>query len=105
MTNRDHDKSSNGGDEKTEKVAFIKLFSFADKTDIMLMLVGTIGAMGNGSCMPIMTILVGEMSDSFGTNQNKTHVGLSVVSKVNLCFTSLHTSYNLSFNLRHWKNV
>ncbi|BFG25063.1 hypothetical protein CerSpe_113370 [Prunus speciosa] len=89
MTNRDHDKSSNGGDEKTEKVAFIKLFSFADKTDIMLMLVGTIGAMGNGSCMPIMTILVGEMSDSFGTNQNNTHIGLSVVSKVSLKFVYL----------------
>ncbi|PQQ18802.1 ABC transporter B family member 21-like [Prunus yedoensis var. nudiflora] len=89
MTNRDHDKSSNGGDEKTEKVAFIKLFSFADKTDIMLMLVGTIGAVGNGSCMPIMTILVGEMSDSFGTNQNNTHIGLGVVSKVSLKFVYL----------------
>ncbi|VVA33899.1 PREDICTED: ABC transporter [Prunus dulcis] len=89
MENRDHDKSSYGGDEKTDKVAFIKLFSFADKTDIMLMLVGTIGAMGNGSCMSIMTILVGEMSDSFGTNQNNTHIGLSVVSKVSLKFVYL----------------
>ncbi|CAB4303787.1 unnamed protein product [Prunus armeniaca] len=89
MKNRDHNKSSNGGEEKTERVAFMKLFSFADKTDIMLMLVGTIGAMGNGSCMPIMTILVGEMSDSFGTNQNNTHIGLSVVSKVSLKFVYL----------------
>ncbi|XP_020415794.1 ABC transporter B family member 11 isoform X2 [Prunus persica] len=89
MMNRDHDKSSYGRDEKTDKVAFIKLFSFADKTDVMLMLVGTIGAMGNGSCMSIMTILVGEMSDSFGTNQNNTHIGLSVVSKVSLKFVYL----------------
>ncbi|BBG99357.1 P-glycoprotein 11 [Prunus dulcis] len=89
MENRDHGKSSYGGDEKTDKVAFIKLFSFADKTDIMLMLIGTIGAMGNGSCMSIMTILVGEISDSFGTNQNNTHIGLSVVSKVSLKFVYL----------------
>ncbi|BBG99894.1 YELLOW STRIPE like 6 [Prunus dulcis] len=50
--------------------------------DVMLMLVGTIGAMANGSCMPIMTILVEEMSDCFGTNQNNTHIILNVVSKL-----------------------
>ncbi|CAL2249139.1 unnamed protein product [Prunus armeniaca] len=81
MNNRDHDKSNNGGHEKTEKVAFLKLFWFADKADVMLMLVGTIGAMANGSCMPIITMLVREMSDCFGTNQNNTHIILSVVSK------------------------
>ncbi|CAL9013530.1 unnamed protein product [Prunus brigantina] len=37
---------------------------------IMTILVGTIGAMANGSCMPI------------GANQNNTHIILSVVSKV-----------------------
>ncbi|KAH0983942.1 hypothetical protein GBA52_011119 [Prunus armeniaca] len=82
MNNRDHDKSNNGGHEKTEKVALLKLFWFADKADVMLMLVGTIGAMANGSCMPIITMLVREMSDCFGTNQNNTHIILSVVSKV-----------------------
>lgn len=78
------DKSN--GDEKTEKVAFSKLFSFADKTDVILMIVGTIGAIGNGSCMPLMTILFGEMIDSFGANQNTDVV--KVVSKVSLCCTS-----------------
>lgn len=85
--NRDQQNSSeSNGDEKTEKVAFSKLFSFADKNDVILMIVGTIGAIGNGSCMPIMTILFGEMIDSFGSNQNTDVV--SIVSKVSLCCTS-----------------
>lgn len=82
---RGSDKS--GGNEKVEKVAFSRLFSFADKTDIILMLVGTIGAIGNGLCMPLMTILFGDLVNAFGNNQNNSDV-VSVVSKVILCCTS-----------------
>lgn len=88
-TNGDHQASDkSNGDEKNEKIPFFKLFSFADKTDYILMLFGTIGAIGNGSCMPLMTILFGEMINSFGNNQNNTDI-VSVVSKVKLCYTSL----------------
>lgn len=88
-TNGDHQASDkSNGDEKNEKIPFFKLFSFADKTDYILMLFGTIGAIGNGSCMPLMTILFGEMINSFGNNQNNTDI-VSVVSKVKLCCTSL----------------
>lgn len=88
-TNGDHQGSDkSNGDEKNEKIPFFKLFSFADKTDYILMLFGTIGAIGNGSCMPLMTILFGEMINSFGNNQNNTDI-VSVVSKVKLCCTSL----------------
>ncbi|RXH68337.1 hypothetical protein DVH24_030670 [Malus domestica] len=83
---RGSDKS--GGNEKVEKVAFSKLFSFADKTDIILMLVGTIGAIGNGLCMPLMTILFGDLVNAFGNNQNNSDV-VSVVSKVSLKFVYL----------------
>ncbi|PRQ45049.1 putative xenobiotic-transporting ATPase [Rosa chinensis] len=86
--NRDQPGSSDSnGDEKVEKIPFSKLFSFADKTDVILMVVGTIGAIGNGSCMPLMTLLFGEMIDSFGSNQNSDIV--SVVSKVSLKFVYL----------------
>ncbi|PON60814.1 ABC transporter [Trema orientale] len=48
-----------------EKVPFHKLFSFADSTDILLMIGGTIGAIANGLAMPLMTVFLGEVSLKF----------------------------------------
>lgn len=77
--------SALGSKEETQKevtntVPFYKLFAFADSADKLLMLVGTIGAVGNGVSLPLMTILFGQLIDSFGQNQSKDVV--SVVSKV-----------------------
>ncbi|XP_044491203.1 ABC transporter B family member 11-like [Mangifera indica] len=69
--------------EKANKVPFRKLFAFADFTDIMLMIIGTIGAIGNGLCMPLMAVLFGDLTDSFGQNQNNRDV-VDAVSKVSL---------------------
>ncbi|KAL9318789.1 hypothetical protein ACSQ67_015306 [Phaseolus vulgaris] len=74
--------------EKPETVPFFKLFAFADSTDILLMVVGTIGAIGNGMGLPIMTLLFGEMIDSFGSNQQNPNV-VEAVSKVSLKFVYL----------------
>lgn len=78
------DKKMENNDEnqtnKTNTVPFHKLFSFADSTDILLMIVGTIGAVGNGICPPLMTVLFGELVNAFGENQTKDVV--DVVSKV-----------------------
>lgn len=74
--------------ENTNTVPFYKLFSFADSTDMVLMIIGTIAAIGNGLSLPIMTILFGELIDSFGQNQNNKDV-LRVVSKVSLKFVYL----------------
>ncbi|KAG8389626.1 hypothetical protein BUALT_Bualt02G0248600 [Buddleja alternifolia] len=81
--------SSQKLDEKEAKnaVPFYKLFAFADSTDKILMIVGSIGAIGNGMCMPLMTILFGELIDSFGQNQREGVV--SVVSRVSLKFVYL----------------
>ncbi|XP_004495863.1 ABC transporter B family member 21-like [Cicer arietinum] len=75
--------------EKTETVPFHKLFSFADSTDILLMAAGTIGAVGNGLGLPIMTLLFGQMIDSFGINQSNTTDVVEQVSKVSLKFVYL----------------
>lgn len=72
-------------DEKTNSVPFHKLFSFADSIDILLMIVGTIGAVGNGISLPLMTIFLGDTINAFGQNQNKDVV--HVVSKVNIFST------------------
>lgn len=83
-TNGDQEDSKKSKvDEKTNVIPFRKLFSFADSTDILMMYLGTIGAIGNGICMPLMTILFGELTDSFGDNQNN-HEVVEVVSKVKI---------------------
>uniref|UniRef100_A0A6I8SWM3 ATP-binding cassette sub-family B member 5 n=1 Tax=Xenopus tropicalis TaxID=8364 RepID=A0A6I8SWM3_XENTR len=43
----------------------ISIFQFADWLDIFLMIIGTLGAIGCGSCYPLMNVVFGEMSDSF----------------------------------------
>ncbi|XP_027350636.1 ABC transporter B family member 11-like isoform X2 [Abrus precatorius] len=74
--------------EKAETVPYHRLFSFADSTDIILMVVGTIGAIGNGLGMPLMTLLFGQMIDSFGNNQFSPDI-VKEVSKVALKFVYL----------------
>ncbi|KAG7542417.1 ABC transporter type 1 transmembrane domain [Arabidopsis thaliana x Arabidopsis arenosa] len=61
------EKSSKKNDGGNQKVSFFKLFSFADKTDVVLMTVGTIAAMGNGLTQPLMTLIFGQLINAFGT--------------------------------------
>ncbi|CAH2057688.1 unnamed protein product [Thlaspi arvense] len=79
--NEDHD-------EKTKTVPFYKLFAFADSFDFLLMILGTLGSIGNGLGFPIMTILFGDLVDAFGQNQSNTNVA-DGVSKVALKFVWL----------------
>ncbi|CAK9145283.1 unnamed protein product [Ilex paraguariensis] len=69
-------------------VPFTKLFSFADSTDYLLMIVGTISAVANGLRLPLMTLLFGELTDSFGETQNINDLR-PLVSKVSLKFIYL----------------
>ncbi|KAI3440972.1 uncharacterized protein J3R85_003013 [Psidium guajava] len=78
----------NKEDEKTNTVPFHKLFLFADFIDMVLMLVGTIGAVGNGLGLPFMTVLFGQLIDSFGTNQNNRNL-VHLISKISLKFIYL----------------
>ncbi|CAA2979723.1 ABC transporter B family member 11-like [Olea europaea subsp. europaea] len=73
--------------DSTNSIPFYELFTFADSYDKILMIVGTIGAIGNGLCLPLMSILFGELIDSFGQTQTTNIV--SVVSKVALKFVYL----------------
>ncbi|KAK8702333.1 hypothetical protein V6N13_020694 [Hibiscus sabdariffa] len=88
VNGENQDPKSTKGDEKTNTVPFYKLFSFADSKDILLMIVGTTAAAGNGLSMPLMTVLFGNLIDSFGNNQSNGNV-IHVVSKVSLRFVYL----------------
>ncbi|XP_047308241.1 ABC transporter B family member 4-like [Impatiens glandulifera] len=76
-------------EEKVKTVPFSKLFSFADKMDLWLMIIGTIGAVGNGISMPLMTVLFGQLINSFGQTKDDTNDVVRVVSKVSLNFVYL----------------
>ncbi|KAL9257085.1 ABC transporter B family member 11-like protein [Drosera capensis] len=78
------DKKRSDVEDKFGRIPFHKLFSFADTTDIVLMILGTIGAIANGASMPLMSIIFGNLIDSFGLNQGGDVV--KVVSKVSLKF-------------------
>ncbi|KAM0006548.1 putative ABC-type xenobiotic transporter [Helianthus debilis subsp. tardiflorus] len=79
----------NAGREEEENTApFYKIFAYADSTDYMLMIAGTVGAVGNGLCAPLMSVLLGDLTNSFGENQNNNDV-VRAVSKVSLKFLNV----------------
>ncbi|KAK3445783.1 hypothetical protein EUGRSUZ_A01009, partial [Eucalyptus grandis] len=81
MNENEQDSNKSKGDEKVNSVPFHKLFSFADSTDMLLMVVGLMGAVGNGISMPLMIVLFGQLINTFGENQADTDV-VDLVSKV-----------------------
>ncbi|KAH7568643.1 hypothetical protein ACOSQ2_011985 [Xanthoceras sorbifolium] len=74
-------------DHDHQKVAFSKLFAFADRKDVVLMVVGGISAIANGLSQPIMTVIFGQLINSFGST-DPSHV-VSQVSKVAVRFVYL----------------
>ncbi|KAM0053899.1 putative ABC-type xenobiotic transporter [Helianthus debilis subsp. tardiflorus] len=82
-------KEKGKGKERTDTVPFYQLFAFADVTDYMLMMIGSVSAMGNGLSMPLMNFLLGDLINSFGQTQSNTNHIVNVVSKVTLKFVYL----------------
>ncbi|KAI3965907.1 hypothetical protein MKX01_010864 [Papaver californicum] len=70
----------------TQKVALYKLFAFADKYDIALMVVGTICSIANGLAQPLMRLIFGQLINSFGAS-DCFHV-VHAVSKVLIIFSN-----------------
>lgn len=68
-------------DDNKNTVPFYKLFSFADSVDIILMILGSLGALGNGIALPLMTVLFGGLIQAFG-GASDIHDVLGRVTKV-----------------------
>lgn len=83
---QDSEKSKDK-DETTNTVSLYKLFSFADPLDRLLMLMGTVGAIGNGISLPLMVLIFGTMINAFGESTASKVV--DEVSKVSLKFVYL----------------
>ncbi|GJN05501.1 hypothetical protein PR202_ga23131 [Eleusine coracana subsp. coracana] len=72
----------------SSRVPFHRLFAFADCTDVMLMVLGALGAVANGAAMPFMTVLFGNLIDAFG-GALSIHDVVNRVSMVSLEFIYL----------------
>ncbi|MBA0663484.1 hypothetical protein Goklo_003599, partial [Gossypium klotzschianum] len=91
---KEEDKNKNNGSNKKkktsaddQKVPFYKLFSFADRLDMFLVTVGTIAAIANGLTQPFMTLIFGQMINSFsGADQSGV---VKAVSKIAVKFVYL----------------
>lgn len=75
--------SSHPDKKKEQSLPFYQLFSFADKYDYILMILGSIGAIIHGSSMPCFFLLFGHMVNGFGKNQSDLTTMTQEVSKVN----------------------
>uniref|UniRef100_A0A9I9DPG3 ABC transporter B family member 19 n=1 Tax=Cucumis melo TaxID=3656 RepID=A0A9I9DPG3_CUCME len=75
--------------KKEQSLPFHQLFSFADKYDWFLMILGSFGAIIHGSSMPVFFLLFGEMVNGFGKNQSNFHKMTAEVSKYALYFVYL----------------
>ncbi|CAM0884760.1 unnamed protein product [Alopecurus aequalis] len=70
-----------GGEEESgghERVSFMGMFRYADGTDVLLMLVGTLASMANGASQPLMALLFSDAIDAFGGA-----TGSNVLQRVN----------------------
>ncbi|PKA59129.1 ABC transporter B family member 9 [Apostasia shenzhenica] len=97
---RTEERDGGNGKEKGkgEKVAFYKLFSFADSKDVALMVVGTVAAAASGLSMPLMTFIFGDLINAFGVS-NKDNV-VREVSKVCMSLALLGFPLNCFFFLQ-----
>ncbi|KAL8157858.1 hypothetical protein AgCh_002540 [Apium graveolens] len=85
--------------EVAKSVPFLKLFLFADRIDNALMFVGTIAAVGSGISFIFITLILGELIDTFGGTVDSTKV-VHAISKVSLKYVYLALGSGTSAFLR-----
>ncbi|KAF6172243.1 hypothetical protein GIB67_024865 [Kingdonia uniflora] len=102
--NNKQESEKNKGGESVDTVSLHKLFSFVDYKDIMLMVVGTIGALVNGMSWPFMTIFLSDVINSFGQNVGTGKDVVPEISKVALKFVYLAVVAGISgyFQVACW---
>eukprot|EP00249_Psilotum_nudum_P016028 c25619_g2_i1 orf=2-967(-) len=91
-------KGENGKDQdpglydKTRKgqtASVLNLFSFVDHFDILLLLIGSLGAVTHGAALPIFFLFFGNVINGFGAYQNNLEKMTDVVEKHSLYFVYL----------------
>ncbi|KAI3888344.1 hypothetical protein MKX03_003096 [Papaver bracteatum] len=67
-------KAVDGDDQEMNKgselLPYYKLFSFADRYDILMMFIGTVSSIGSGLGLPLLVPMLGQVVDSIGRFEN-----------------------------------
>ncbi|XP_073533905.1 ATP-binding cassette sub-family B member 5-like isoform X1 [Phyllobates terribilis] len=66
------ENEKDGNKVEAKAVGPIKIFRYADGLDVFYMIIGSLGALCNGICLPIMHVVFGEMTDSFLCHNSST---------------------------------
>ncbi|VAI55324.1 unnamed protein product [Triticum turgidum subsp. durum] len=74
-------------DQPEKKVSLLGMLRYADRLDMLLMVIGSLGAMGNGASGSLLLVLYGDVINSFG--ESTTSTVLPAVTKVVLNFIYL----------------
>jgi ATP-binding cassette, subfamily B (MDR/TAP), member 1 len=77
---RETEKKDGERNKDEGKVPMYRLFKYADRTDLALMVVGTVAALASGASLPLITVTFGALIEAFG-RANIDDV-LSLVGKV-----------------------
>ncbi|KAL8130445.1 hypothetical protein V2J09_019600 [Rumex salicifolius] len=96
--------SINGKGKPESTIPFYKLFIFADRVDAVLMVVGSVAAVGNGITQPLMTLFMAHIIDSFATSLADAGGVVHHVSKVclKLFFLAIYAGILSSLQVTCW---
>ena len=64
-------------------VSYFQLYRYADKWDVLFIILGTIGALVNGAGLPVFAIFLGDIMNDIGFNQTNVEDGKSLTEIVN----------------------
>ncbi|KAI3933854.1 hypothetical protein MKX01_028180 [Papaver californicum] len=80
-------KTTDGDDQEkkeSEVIPYYKLFSFADRYDILMMSIGTVSSIGSGLGLPLLVPMLGQVVDSIGRFENSNLVNKIALKTVYL---------------------
>ncbi|XP_039378888.1 ATP-dependent translocase ABCB1-like [Mauremys reevesii] len=98
-------KKKKNEESKEKMVGILKLFAYADWLDIILMIIGLIAAVANGTGLPLVIVVTGEMTNSFVTIGQAVNVS-SVVKYHNMVlFSVVYGTFSLGQGSLHLESV
>jgi ATP-binding cassette subfamily B (MDR/TAP) protein 1 len=76
-------ESSKTPEEDHEPISYFSLYRYADKWDVLFIILGTTGALVNGAGLPVFAIFLGDIMNDIGYNQTNVEGGQSLTEIVN----------------------
>ncbi|KAF3456698.1 hypothetical protein FNV43_RR01352 [Rhamnella rubrinervis] len=100
-------QEAGGGEQKVaaddqQKVSFHRLFLFAERLDVVLMIVGTVAAMGNGVSQPLMTVIFGQLINTFGSSTSSNVIDEVSEVSLNFLYLAIGTGIAAFFQVSCW---